>query len=93
MESAWTAVEFARLVRKTHRRRSERGAPQREADIQEALGRLKSSMRPLRRLIGAFPYGPQTEIAEHNRLEIRHVSKAIQAERRKLWKMRKREEA
>lgn len=91
MESAWTAVEFARLVRKAHRRKSPRGSQQRETDIQEALDRLKSSMRPLRRVIGTFPYGPQTEIAEGNRQEIRRASAAIQAERRKLWKMRQRE--
>ena len=54
---------------------------------------LKRAMRPLRSEIGRFPYGPQTDEAEANREEIREASTAIQRERRKLWKMRGRNDA
>jgi hypothetical protein len=86
---ALAAVEHAQSVRKLHRRRTDKGNKQRNQDIGIALERLQSSMRPLRREIGRFPYGPQTDTAERNRDAIRAASKAVQSERRKLWKMRK----
>lgn len=87
--AAKTAINYARHVREVHARRSDRGAPQREADIQIALDRLKQAMKPLRSEIGRFPYGPKTEQAEENRQVIYRLSQDIQRERRKLWKMLK----
>jgi hypothetical protein len=89
LASADAAVKYAQSVRAHHRRRTQPGSKQREADIDVALGRLKDSMRPLRTMIGRFPYGPQTDEARKNRHEIYEASDAIQRERRKLWKMRR----
>ena len=93
IESAEAAIEFAQSVRKVHRRKTSKDSPQRIADIETAQERLKDAMGPLRGLMGRFPYGPQTSIAEKNRARIRATSKAIQAERRKLWKLGKRAKA
>lgn len=84
----WGAVTFAQNVRRMHRRRTEKTSPQRTADIQMAMDRLREAMDPIRSEIGRFPYGPQTTIAEERRQAIRDCSTAIQSERRKLWKMR-----
>lgn len=88
--SAEAAIEFAQSVRRIHRRKTERGSPQREQDIETALDRLKAAMGPLRTIIGGFPYGPPTAIAEDRRNAVRDASAAVQAERRKLWKMKER---
>jgi hypothetical protein len=90
--AAESAVQHAQAVRAFHRKRSRRGSTQREADIQIALDRIKAAMRPLRSEIGRFSYGPQTNTAEHNREMIRKLSRQLQAERRKLWKMKERKE-
>lgn len=87
IEAAEAAIQFARLVRKTHARRSHKTSARRIADIQIARQRLKETMRPLRTYIGQFPVGPQTSIAEANRERIRETSRLMQAERRKLTKM------
>lgn len=87
LRRAQAAVENAERVRKVHRRRTPRGSDQREADLRAALDRLKDAMRPLRSEIGRFPYGPATPEAERNREIIYEASRAIQRERRKLWKM------
>jgi uncharacterized membrane protein len=87
--AAEAAVVLAQRVRAYHRRRKSRTPKQRNADIEEALTRLKAAMKPLRSEIGRFPYGPQTDEAEANRERIREASDALQRERRKLWKMRK----
>ena len=89
LKNAEAAVANAQRVRSYHARRTEVGSPQREEDIQIALTRLKEAMKPIKSEIGKFPYGPQTEQAEQNRDTIRVVSEAIQTERRKLWKMRR----
>jgi type VI protein secretion system component VasF len=88
IEAADAAVAFAQQVRRFHRRRSERRAPQRVTDIDNALKRIAAAMGPLRSAIGRFPYGPQTAVAEANRQRIREASAALQRERRKLFKMR-----
>ena len=44
-------------------------------------------MKPIRSEIARFPYGPQTDTAEANREKLRNLSKQIQGERRRLWKM------
>lgn len=88
IETAVAACQYAQQVRRYHRRRTNRTSSQRETEIEIALTRLKEAMAPLRSHIGKFPYGPQTTAAEENRQLIRDASTAIQAERRKLWKMR-----
>lgn len=89
IEAADAAIAFAAQVRRFHRRRTDKRSQQRKDDIASALSRLKEAMDPLRSEIGRFPYGPQTPQAEANRERIRQASKAIQSERRKLWKMQK----
>lgn len=88
IQEALDAARYAQSVRQFHRRRTERGSTQREADIQLALDRLKDAMVPLRSAIGAFPYGPQTDTAAANRSKILETSALLQSERRKLWKMK-----
>lgn len=90
MQEAEAAVVYAQRVRERHRRRTSRGSKQREKDIALALARLKVAMRPLKSEIGRFKYGPQNDVAEANRDAIREASLAIQRERRKLFKMKKR---
>lgn len=90
IEAAEASVVFAQAVRQTHRRRSNKTSAQRKSDIEMALLRLREAMKPLRSQIGRFPYGPQTGEAERNRQTIRNASEAIQRERRKLHKMKKR---
>jgi len=92
VRKAVAARDHARSVRRVHRRRTDRGDPQREQDLDLALEKLKSAMGPIRRHIGKFPYGPQTGTAAKNRQIIQEVSDEMQAERRKLWKMKKRKE-
>ena len=87
IEAAESAIRNALLVRQHHRRRTERGDQQREADIGLALERLRESMKPLRRAIGQFPYEPQTEAVLEQQEEVRDLSRCIQAQRRRLWKM------
>ena len=87
IEDAEAAVAYAQNVRSYHRRRSPRNSRQRVHDVNLAIERLASAMRPLRSEIGRFPYGPQTDIAEQNREKIRETAAAIKRERIKLWKM------
>lgn len=87
LQNAYAAVAHAKDVRDIHRRRTHKGSKQRENDIQYAHERLKAAMAPLRTIIGRFPYGAQTVVAERNREAVRAASREIQAERRKLWKM------
>src|SRR3954469_2229444 len=90
IKSARAAVSNAERGRKFHARRTDKDSPQRKADIDLALERLKEAMLPLRSEIGRFPYGPQTAEAEDNRQIIRAASEHIQRERRKLWKLKQR---
>lgn len=85
LNHANAAIEYAQEVRAYHRRRTRRGNKQREDDISLALDRLKRAMQPIRTRIGKMPYTPAVP---ENEL-VRQVSKDIQIERRKLWKMRK----
>lgn len=90
LDEAAAAVRYAQMVRAKHRRRTERGTREREEDIRLALERLKAAMKPLRSEIGRFAYGPPTPGEAPYRQSVRESSDAIQRERRKLWKMRKR---
>lgn len=90
VDTAEAAVAFAQSTRRVHARRTRKGSKQREDDIRNALDRLKSAMAPLKSAIARFQYEPQTSTAEKNRQVIYAASKAIQRERRKLWKLQKR---
>lgn len=87
MQEAELAVANAQDVRAAHRKRTSKDDRQRQHDLTLAIKRVKRAMGPLRSEIGKFPYGPQTDQAEINRQKIREASKALQRERRKLWKM------
>lgn len=91
LDNAYAAVENARAVRAFHRRRTERGSLQREQDLAVALERIRDAMTPIRSMIGTFPLSPQQGASvEEWREEVREASLALQAERRKLWKMQHR---
>ena len=85
--AAWAAVAAAKRVREHHRRRTDKRSKQRAQDIEVALQRLKDAMGPLRSYLGRFPYMPQANATrlEHN--NVCEASRALQSERRKLWKM------
>jgi hypothetical protein len=87
MKEVKLAIQNAQEVRRYHARQTEKGDPQRQSDLTLAMIRVKAAMKPLKREIGRFPYGPNTDTAEKNRQKIRAASRALQAERRKLWKM------
>jgi hypothetical protein len=85
---AEAAVENARRVRRHHARKTDKGTPARERDIESALARLKAAMIPLRSLLGQFTYLPFVD--EDFEQRVRDLSQDIQGERRRLWKMQKR---
>ena len=85
IDAAAHAVQHATSVRKRHARSSKRGTRQREIDIKLALDRLATAMKPIRKRIAKMPY--HTNIKDGDKL--REASLAIQKERRKLWKMKK----
>ena len=85
--NAEAAIKNAQRVRATHRRRTTVGSSAREDDLAIGLERLAQAMKPIRSEIARFPYGPQTDTAEANREKLRNLSKQIQGERRRLWKM------
>lgn len=91
IKDARAAIANAQRVRRFHRRRTETDSQQRKDDIEIALARLKEAMKPIRSERGRAPYGPQTDEAEADREKLRELSEAIQAERRKLWKMKRRQ--
>jgi hypothetical protein len=85
---AESAVEHARRVREHHRRRTDKESPQRRADIELALERLKAAMAPLRSHLGRFPYLDETAQNRRAREAMLEISQEIQTQRRKLWKMK-----
>lgn len=93
IDAAYASCDYAQSVRRMHRRRSAVGSAQREQDIDVALERLRDAIAPIRSVIGTFPYGPQTNEAVKNREAVLAASDAIQRERRKLWKMKRRSNA
>jgi hypothetical protein len=84
VEEAEDAIEYALSVRKLHARRTRPGSRQREVDIRVALNKLALAMYPIRRKAAMFVYlnSPLSE-------EIKEISRAMQRERRKLWKMQR----
>lgn len=84
IEDAEEAIRHALAVRKLHAKRSRPGSPQRETDIRIALMKLKAAMHPIRKKAAMFVYH-----RTHLSSEIKDVSKLLQRERRKLWKMQR----
>lgn len=84
VDDAASACAYARGIRYNHAKRNKRGSRQREIDIQLGLERLAAAMKPIRRTIARLPY----EKAQFDVDELRGASKALQTERRKLWKMK-----
>ena len=85
--NAEAAIKHAQSVRRLHRRTTDRANRARQNDIKVALQRLKSTMSPIRRYLSSCYYGPQTAVTMLRKDQISQLSKAMQAERRKLFKM------
>lgn len=85
-ESA-ASVSYAQDVRAHHRKRTKRGDRQREADLRIALDRLRGSMDPLRSVIGRSQFEVPSKTRAKKLEKVREMSRSIQSERRKLWKM------
>jgi aminoglycoside phosphotransferase family enzyme len=90
LKVAFAAVRHARDVRKYHARRTKKGSVQREIDLEEALQRLRESMKPLRSYLGQVPYKEESHTLQNVTENVYKASAAIQSERRKLWKMQNR---
>ena len=92
LKEAELAAEAARECREFHRKRTEKGDRQREADLNMAMERVRAAMKPLRSEIGRFPSQSRTATVEARQNRIRAASRQLQSERRKLWKMLDRRE-
>lgn len=97
LRAAEAAVSHAQDVRKTYAKRTGRGDRRRQTDIQLALNRLKTKMKPIRSELARLPYGIKLYANVQGPLDLksqqrqlRAASDAIQRERRKLWKMQER---
>lgn len=83
LTNARVAIKHARSVRDYHAKRSARGTRQRELDIKLALEKLKEAMKPVHRHVARMQY--RIGAADD---ELREMSRQLQVERRKLWKMK-----
>jgi hypothetical protein len=93
LAQAASAVSYAQDVRSHHRKRTRRGNPQREADLQIALDRLRVVMDPLRSVIGRMQFEVPSKTLAKKYEAVRTASQDVQRERRKLWKMQERKNA
>jgi hypothetical protein len=87
VREAELAVKHAQEVRAYHRKRTKRGDIQRKEDLTMAYDRVRAAMPPLRSETGRFPHQMPTAATLKRQEQIRAASKALQRERRKLWKM------
>lgn len=87
LKEAHAACRYALDTRSFHARRTERDEQQRQDDLYRARDRVRLAMVPLRRHLGKAQYltGSRANVDLDNR--VRAASKALQSERRKLWKM------
>lgn len=92
IDQAAAAVSYAQDVREIHRRRTKRGNPQREADIEIALKRLRTRMSPIITALRRIPFERPSAARDEKHEALLEISKALQRERRKLWKMQQRKE-
>jgi hypothetical protein len=88
LADAYAAVIAAQEVRAFHRKRTRPGEKHRTLDVQNALKRLKLAMTPIRSALGRAPYDEINKASRLRHAQLRRVSKSIQVERRKLWKLR-----
>jgi hypothetical protein len=84
---AAAAVSYAQDVRAHHRKRTKRGASQREADLWIARNRLREAMEPVRSVIGRAQFDLMSATKAKQIEKARQASRDLQRERRKLWKM------
>jgi hypothetical protein len=87
LSAAETAIQHAQSVRSYHRKETHPRHPQRLTDIKHAENRIKNAMRPIRSALGRAPYMNSSQITEKRLEQLRDMSKLLQAERRKLWKL------
>jgi hypothetical protein len=88
IQFAEAAITLAQDTRQYHRKRSRVGAAQRHTDIDHANGQLRAAMKPIRSALGRTPYDPINATTRARHEELRAISRRLQAERRKLWKLR-----
>lgn len=88
LERGEKAIAQAQDVRSYHRKRTRIGHPQRNTDILHAMQKVQAAMRPIRSALGRAPYQPLNETSRSETDELKAMSKRVQAERRKLWKLR-----
>lgn len=87
LKEAHAACRHSEDIRGFYARRSERESKQRQDDLHMARERVRLAMIPLRSYLGAEAArsGTRRNVELYER--VRKASKALQAERRKLWKM------
>lgn len=83
-----SAVKGAQSARRKHARKTKRGDERRERDLKEAAENIQKAMKDLRPIIARMPWQTYSEARERTNDQVRRVSKAMQIERRKIWKMR-----
>lgn len=88
LKNADDAITYAQDVRAFHRRRTKKGVRQRETDLKHAVARVQRAMKPIRASLGRARHLPQTYEKARRVDELKAKSQLLQAERRKLWKMR-----
>lgn len=88
VEKAEAAIAYAQEVRTYHRKRTRINHPQRNTDIQYATRKVQAAMRPIRSKLGKAPYRPINETSRRETDELKRLSARVQAERRKLWKLK-----
>lgn len=82
--NAERAIASAQECRKRLARHRRKGSPERNADIDRELHRLKLCMRPVRSFLARTQFEPDAP----GRFEALNLSFRMQRERRKLWKLR-----
>lgn len=87
LASAESAIKLAQDVRIHHRKRTRPSHQQRRTDVRYARTKLTGAMKPIRAGLGRIPYEQPSEGFRERQSELRVMSKRIQVERRKLWKL------
>lgn len=87
LKEAHAACRHAQDIRGFYARRSERDEKQRQDDLQAARERVRLAMTPLRSFLGSAPKRTGSKNNFDLADRVRAASKALQSERRKLWKM------
>lgn len=88
--SAEAAVKHAIAVREQHAKRSSKSSERRKADLRVAQTRLQRAMKPIRSELARIARLPTTSESNTQYTRLATASKALQRERRKLWKMQPR---